>query len=64
MNIEQKTLGECGCCGKKMNLATAKAAEMAISGRWYAEGKMPDSEKSQGFFDIGAGCYRAKVKKT
>lgn len=59
-----KTYGECGCCGKKIDLATAKAAEMDISGNWYAEGKMPESETSQGFFDLGSGCFKRKVKKT
>ena len=64
MTTTTKTFGECGCCGKKIDLATAQAAEMTINGKWYAEGKMPASEESQGFFDLGAGCYRAKVKKT
>ena len=64
MTTTTKTYGECGCCGKKIDLATAKAAEMAISGKWYADGKMPEGETSQGFFDLGAGCFKRKVKKT
>lgn len=59
-----KTYGECGCCGKKVDLAAAREAELAISGTWYAPGKMPDSETSQGYFDLGGGCFNRKVKKT
>ena len=63
MTITTKTFGECGCCGKKIDLATAKAAEMTIHGKWYTEGKIPAGEESQGVFDLGAGCFKSKVKK-
>ena len=53
--------GECACCGARIDLAKAREAEMAVSGRWYAPGTLPESEESQGLFDLGAACYRRVV---
>jgi len=52
---------ECVCCGKFLkNPATIKWVEMSIDGTYY---KMDSTalaeENSQGYFPMGAACYRA-----
>jgi hypothetical protein len=54
--------GECACCGARIDLTTAREAELAVSGRWYAPHTLPESEESQGLFDLGAACYRRVVR--
>lgn len=58
----KKNMVQCGCCDALIDQAKAKEAELSVSGRWYVPGAMPETEESQGIFDVGATCYKKKVK--
>lgn len=53
----------CSICEKPISEATVKEAEFSSTdGEYYANG-VPAGHKSQGWFEIGLGCFKKHVIK-
>ena len=61
--MKTKTYGECGCCGKRIDLATARQAVLGTDGNWYEVGGIGEDD-TQGEFDVGRACFAFHVKKS
>jgi hypothetical protein len=52
----------CAICGKTITAKSFDAELSTENNEYYAEG-VPKSHASQGWFDIGAGCFKKHVIK-